>query len=910
MPTDTALTARLSLAGRPLTLSLDAGRYHGELAAADSPLDVAAVLRSILGDVSLPTEVVPALQLSRLDVEVAPARQMDITATVDGLDVRVFAGTPDGKQRASGVVLSRTTPLMSLAELPLIGNLVRNSPLAAVGIEALGFVHTSGAGTYTVDPKQPDVTLDSGLWLVAALEVDGKPSLWAFPLRTAPADSAAPAAAKSAEPADKPAKPAEPAAPPTVSPTAAVTWKDVHKAFGPVGVDKIGFGYADGQASFSVSASLALAGIELDLQGLSMRTALTKLDPSFGLDGLGLDFARGPLAIGGAFLRTSVGKDEYYLGEAIARTDAFALSAFGGYAPAADSFFLFAHLDRQLGGPPSFRVVGLSAGFGLNSRLAIPRVDQLATFPLLPAHNAFPPHPDATKPHESLTGALASIAGKVTPAPGQTWLAAGIDFTSFEVVRSSALLTASFGANLEIALLGLSQISLPRGASPPLAFAEIALEASFHSDSGLVAIDGLLTPASYLYSGDCHLTGGFAFYSWTGGDRAGDFVVTLGGYHPRFDAAGYPAVPRLALTWQHSPELAIKGEAYFALTGHALMAGGLLDAVWASGDLSAWFKASADFLVTWQPFFYSIDVGVEIGASVTIHFFGAPHLTVDLSADLHLEGPPFSGHARIHIWIASFSVEFGASAPAPTPIDWPTFRSSCLPPAPQPILTATPTSGLVKTVPPSDGAAGGDWVFNAPRFALTITSAIPITSCNLAGVSGSPVGIAPMAVREGQFKSELEVVVSHDVDGDVTAKHLTAAPVEKRVPVGLWGDSFTPALDGGGESSTVQRVVGVVLTPRDPEASDVISIDRDKLGFELEWAAPKEPPGWEKTEWASALADGAPRVTPADTADRTAVLTALIGADQASRLSTFGPAQARDLRANPILAAGSSDVGG
>ena len=113
-----------------------------------------------------------------------------------------------------------------------------------------------------------------------------------------------------------------------------------------------------------------------------------------------------------------------------------------------------------------------------------------------------------------------------------------------------------------------------------------------------------LTSNSYILSKDCHLNGGFAFYTWFEPHRqAGDFVLTLGGYHPKFIVPDhYPQVPRLALNWQVSSELHIKADAYFALTGSAIMAGAHLQATWQSGALRAWFVAGADFLHSLEAF--------------------------------------------------------------------------------------------------------------------------------------------------------------------------------------------------------------------------------------------------------------------------------------------------------------------
>jgi hypothetical protein len=55
------------------------------------------------------------------------------------------------------------------------------------------------------------------------------------------------------------------------------------------------------------------------------------------------------------------------------------------------------------------------------------------------------------------------------------------------------------------------------------------------------------------------------------------------------------------LHWQVNDHLSIKGSAYYALTGQALMAGGHR-AVWTDADVQATFVAAADFLLGWQPF--------------------------------------------------------------------------------------------------------------------------------------------------------------------------------------------------------------------------------------------------------------------------------------------------------------------
>ena len=74
---------------------------------------------------------------------------------------------------------------------------------------------------------------------------------------------------------------------------------------------------------------------------------------------------------------------------------------------------------------------------------------------------------------------------------------------------------------------------------------------------------------------DCRLTGGFAFFFWF---DEGQFVLTLGGYHPSFvRPPEFPVVPRLGFHWAVSDAVVVKGEAYFALTSSCVMAGGRLE---------------------------------------------------------------------------------------------------------------------------------------------------------------------------------------------------------------------------------------------------------------------------------------------------------------------------------------------
>ena len=76
-----------------------------------------------------------------------------------------------------------------------------------------------------------------------------------------------------------------------------------------------------------------------------------------------------------------------------------------------------------------------------------------------------------------------------------------------------------------------------------------------------------------------------------------------------------------------------------------------------------WFTAYCDFLISWDPFYYDITIGVSVGATfrMEICFFGCVDIdiTVSLGADLHVLGPPFHGEVTVDLAVASVTVPFG-----------------------------------------------------------------------------------------------------------------------------------------------------------------------------------------------------------------------------------------------------------
>ncbi|KAM4064412.1 putative transcriptional activator srcap-like protein [Hirsutella rhossiliensis] len=143
--------------------------------------------------------------------------------------------------------------------------------------------------------------------------------------------------------------------------------------------------------------------------------------------------------------------------------------------------------------------------------------------------------------------------------------------------------------------------------------------------------------------------------------NVGQFVFTLGGYHQAYRVpVGYPNPPRLSISWSLGGGLIISGQAYFAITPKACMAGGRLHASFSAGPISAWFDAFADFLINYKPLHFDMQAGLSVGVGFSIDiWFIHIRISVEIGAELYLWGPPVVGRVHVDFWIAAFDINFG-----------------------------------------------------------------------------------------------------------------------------------------------------------------------------------------------------------------------------------------------------------
>ena len=572
----------------------------------------------------------------------------------------------------------------------------------------------------------------------------------------------------------------------------------VNRTFGPLHVAELLLQYAAangdaGRLGLGVDGSVSLAGLQVAVDDLRLLVPLrypAELDRwKVDLAGLGVSVANPAVSIAGSLLKAELpgGAIEYRGGLAVS-VGGRGFSAVGAYARPSDalgrytSLFVFVSVPIPLGGPPYLFVLGLAGGAGYNRRLLVPREPtSVPAFPLVAAMESG----GQGGPLEMLE----QIAKDIPPSRGSYWIAAGVKFSTFELIRTTALAYAAIDRNLEVGLLGIMRMALPT-ADAAVVSVELALAARYSTADQVLSIRAALTRNSWLLSRNCQLTGGFAFVTWFAKPEA---LLTIGGYHPAFQRpAHYPAVDRVGFHWAVGGGIVVKGEAYFALTHAALMFGGRLEASYDVSPIRVWFIASLDVIVRWDPFHYMIDARVSIGASfrIRICFFACAtiSISVSLGAAVHLEGPPLYGRVTVDLAIASVTVEFGELKPQ-TYLPWEQTRVKYLGGG-DAAAPGTRTGVLAGVLAreggdPPNGTEARPWVV-ASEFAVRSETRMPATALRITGRTAAVT--VPFAVP--QF---VDVVPSGPSVGHTRGALVVA--FEARGGTGTWAQLPQAALD-------------------------------------------------------------------------------------------------------------------
>ncbi|KAI9935076.1 hypothetical protein MW887_000697 [Aspergillus wentii] len=440
------------------------------------------------------------------------------------------------------------------------------------------------------------------------------------------------------------------------------------KKVGPITIRNLGLKYSLNKPpslSLLLDASVLLGPIGVGLLGFSITLEFGAgkdlfkniPTPTFAIEGLAASFDRSPLILAGMFKHV----DKTYQGAATLSFKPYLFQAAGFYGDVKDktgtefkSTFVYFILDGPLATLEFAEIRGVTGGFGYNTFLRFPTVTNVPDFPLISTSGPNDP--------QSALNTLMGGDAWFFPKNNSFWLAAGMTVLAFEILDIKAVIAVEWDPKVKIGLFGVATADMPAGTDTKFAHVQLGLVAVLDLDAGTFKIEGQLTPASYVLDPSCHLTGGFAFYTWFGGGpSSGDFVFTIGGYHRSYKPpAQYPNPPRLAISWSYDSSISIRGEAYFAITPKVCMGGGRLDASLTLGALYAFFDAYADFLINYKPFHFSADGGLSVGVRFTLDLWICTvHINIEISATLYIEGPPIAGRVHVNFWVFGFDINFG-----------------------------------------------------------------------------------------------------------------------------------------------------------------------------------------------------------------------------------------------------------
>lgn len=548
---------------------------------------------------------------------------------------------------------------------------------------------------------------------------------------------------------------------------------EINRTFGPLHIDSVSLLYnpvtnSPGELGMALDASISLAGISVAADDLSLFVPLDRpaeiSDWRIDLAGLAMMYASPTLTIGGGLLKALLPDSSIeYRGLLVVDVAGYGLSAIGAYAEPADaqgsytSLFGFLAISAPIGGPPYLFVTGLAGGAGYNRRLLTPR-DPVSVpgFPLVGAMD----DPGSGDPMELLE----RIGTDIPPARGALWIAAGVRFSTFELLRTTALVTVAVDRGFEITLMGLMRLQLPPVEGAAIVSLELALAAKYSTIDQILSIQAELTDNSWLLSKDCRLTGGFAFVVWF---YKPEVILSVGGYSKLFTRPSYyPMVPRVGFDWSVGGGVSIKGGSFFAVTHSAVMVGGSLEASYRVGPVRAWFIAELDVIVTWDPFHYEAAARVEVGVEVKLRacLFGkcveAPPFKATISATLYLEGPPLNGLVEVDVAVASIRIPFGRKQAQPF-LTWQQVRDKYIGVG----STSSVAAGGLAAAEPPDGTEARPWPV-ASEFSMRIESKMPATGLRINGasesVSGTPlhIDLVPCGPAHGHVSNLLEVTIA------------------------------------------------------------------------------------------------------------------------------------------------------
>ncbi|KAM0083820.1 hypothetical protein ACKRZS_004026 [Fusarium odoratissimum] len=530
------------------------------------------------------------------------------------------------------------------------------------------------------------------------------------------------------------------------------------------------------------------------------------LDIGMGLDGLSLAMTGSNLDVAGTLHHIKVEGEDIYIagfeGGVSVKLKKYQFVGFGSYKTIKTnqeefvSLMAYAMLQGPMLKTGLVELTSISGGFGFGSKLEIPSITEIHKFPLL-----IDPEADPMVMFGRLRGT--GDTKYMTEKNGANWVAAGVAGTACELIDVKAVLTIPLDPSAgELAIAGTASAQFPRDAKPGKALAAIKInfQGSIDILRGFMLFEGRISDGSFILFDDCVLSGGFAVGAWFGtSPQAGDWCITIGGWHPKFQVPShYPsAPPRMRLQWSYGETkyLTLDGQAYAAVTPDAIMAGLAVQVKFEKWSCGASFDFRTDLILWLHPLHY--DVYFHVSASLWHEvdaLIARKKLHISMGADLYISGPPFAGTVEFDVTVMVIRVKFGDHGTKAAVPKFDDFMSIVLGGDTISHVFSLESGGIVPNQAPKEAQTpGSPWIVRGGSLAFSIASRMPTTKIEFTGAkdpqrqTGERILARPMQLPATSPGLKADMKVSVTNSGGSSVHGFTFDVTYEQLPKSLWG---------------------------------------------------------------------------------------------------------------------------
>lgn len=350
-------------------------------------------------------------------------------------------------------------------------------------------------------------------------------------------------------------------------------------------ISSISLQYKDQVLWLVVSATLNMGPVELSLIGFSVGFDLNGVrmndfagtfglkNIKFQINGIAINFDRPPVLIAGVFIHEKTADLDSYRGGIAVGFKPYTFVAIGEYAEKTEkikdveikykTIFIYAKLDGPLVDLGIAQIKGARLGFGYNSFVRSPSVEELADFPFIGDKGIGGAGNNPMKILENMRGGSNPW---VAPKLDSYWFAVGFSVAAFNLLTATAVALLGFTDEGVIVNIFADVICMmpPEAPDPEfcIVYVELLMNAELNFVKDCFTVQAALAPTSFLLVPQCHLYGGFAMRTWFGrSDYAGDWVFSIGGYHRSFQVPDhYPLPERLGISFNIGDNISMRGE--------------------------------------------------------------------------------------------------------------------------------------------------------------------------------------------------------------------------------------------------------------------------------------------------------------------------------------------------------------